>query len=72
MPDQTLPERLLRPREAAEILQLSTVQIYRLVRTGELPAVVIGRSVRFRSGQLAEFINANNINTKPGNGANHV
>ncbi len=64
MMDQPIPETLLRPKQAAEILQLSQVQIYRLVRQGELPAVVIGRSVRFRAGQLADYINANNINIK--------
>ncbi len=71
MDNQLISERLLRPREAAELLQLSRVQIYRLVRQGELPAVVIGRSVRFRAGQLADYINANNVNVKPGNGADH-
>ena len=62
MTDQPIPEKLIKPKDAAEILQLSQVQVYRLVRQGELPAVVIGRSVRFRAGQLAEFISRNNIN----------
>ena len=62
MTDQPIPEKLIKPKDAAEILQLSQVQVYRLVRQGELPAVVIGRSVRFRAGQLTEFINQNNVN----------
>jgi len=71
----SLSERLLRPREAAQILQLSQVQIYRLVRSGELPAVVIGRSVRFRSDQLSDFVDSHNknvesVNRKAANRAN--
>jgi excisionase family DNA binding protein len=69
MADLPSPEILLRPKQAAEILQVSQVQVYRLVRQGELPAVIIGRSVRFRPGQLAEFIRQNSVNTqKLGNG----
>jgi excisionase family DNA binding protein len=64
MSDQTLPERLLRPKEAAEILQLSQVQVYRLVRQGELPAVIIGKSVRFRADQLSDFVDEHNKNLK--------
>jgi excisionase family DNA binding protein len=66
-PDQILPERLLRPKEAAEILQLSQVQIYRLVRQGDLPAVVIGKSVRFRVGQLITFVDDHNKNINRSN-----
>jgi excisionase family DNA binding protein len=66
MSNQAAPERLLRPKEAAEILQLSQVQIYRLVRQGELPAVVIGKSVRFRANQLADFVEEHNRNVKIG------
>jgi len=72
MLDLVTPERLIKPKEAADILQLSQVQIYRLVRQGDLPAVVIGRSVRFRAGQLADYIDQNNINIKKsGNGNFH-
>ncbi len=62
MADQQIPETLLKPKQAEEILQLSRGQIYRLVRQGYLPAVIIGRSVRFRACQLAEFINQHNKN----------
>ena len=67
MSDLATPERLLKPKEAAEILQLSPVQIYRLVRQGELPAVIIGKSVRFRPGQLADFVDEHNRNVKSSN-----
>jgi excisionase family DNA binding protein len=64
MTDQIIPEKLIKPKAAAEILQVSQVQVYRLVRQGDLPAVIIGRSVRFRAGQLAEFISQNNVNVQ--------
>jgi len=68
MSDQSTPEKLLKPSEAAEILQLSQVQVYRLVRQGDLPAVVIGKSVRFRLGQLIDFVDDHNVNKKPAGG----
>jgi len=49
-------ERLLRPREVAEVLQLSQMQIYRLARQGQLPCVVVGKSVRFKAAELSLFI----------------
>jgi excisionase family DNA binding protein len=55
-------ERLLRPREVAQILQLSQMQIYRLARKGELPSVQVGKSVRFKPSLIANFIKENSKN----------
>jgi hypothetical protein len=52
MPDQPNPEKPLGPARIAEILQVSFVQIYPLVREGELPAVVFRKSVRLRPCRL--------------------
>ena len=37
-----MERRLLRPSEAAELLGICRAQIYRLIATGELPAVRLG------------------------------
>ncbi len=42
--------------ELAERLQLTRMTIYRLVKRGELPCYVIGRSKRFRHEDVEEFL----------------
>ncbi len=49
-------ERLLRIREVAERLSLQPLATYKLVWSGELPAVRFRRSVRVRPADLALFI----------------
>jgi excisionase family DNA binding protein len=51
-------ERLVTAREAAEQLRISLPQIYELARHGILPAVRIGRGLRFSPQRLAEFVSA--------------
>ena len=42
--------------ELAERLQLTRMTIYRLVKRGEIPYYQIGRSKRFRAGDVEEFL----------------
>ena len=42
--------------ELAERLQLTRMTIYRLVKRGELPCYVIGRSKRFRHEDVEDFL----------------
>lgn len=51
-------ECLLRPREAAEWLKISDRTLWSLTQRGELPAVRIGRSVRYDLADLMAFIEA--------------
>lgn len=51
--------KLLSVREAAEILNLHPISLYRLIDRGAIPAVRIGgRSIRFDPGALEAFIQA--------------
>jgi excisionase family DNA binding protein len=52
------PKHLLTRIEAATALSLSVRMVDSLVRSGDLPVVRIGRSVRFRSSTLDYFIEA--------------
>lgn len=39
-------QRLLTVREVAELMRVSNMTVYRLIRGGELPATRVGRSYR--------------------------
>jgi len=47
---------LLKARDVAEVLNISRALAYRLMRTGELPSVKMGNSVRVIQADLQEYI----------------
>ena len=51
---------LLTAAEVSKALRVSVDTIYRLAREGQLPGVWIGRLVRFRPNQVAEFMDQHN------------
>jgi excisionase family DNA binding protein len=64
MDDSILPEKLMRAGEVASILGVSKMQVYRLVKLGDLHAVIFGKSIRVRPSELALFINHHSTTTK--------
>ena len=52
----TTIEGLLTVREASQILRINRYLIYRLARDRDLPAIRVGRMVRFRPEDLREWI----------------
>ncbi len=51
-----MDDRLLKSKEVAERLSISKAFAYRLMKTGEIPVVRIGKSVRVLPEKLEEFI----------------
>ncbi len=51
-----MEERLLKPDEVAEILQVSKAFAYALLKRGDIPAVRIGNLVRVRREDLEKYI----------------
>jgi excisionase family DNA binding protein len=49
---------LLTVAEVADMLRVSTMTVYRLIRTGELPAVRVGRSYRVKRADLDAYLEA--------------
>jgi excisionase family DNA binding protein len=47
---------LLSADQVADLLAVSRSMIYKLLRTGELPAVYVGRLPRFAEADILEFI----------------
>ena len=54
------PVRLLTPQETAAFLRVSVRTVQRLVYSGDLHAVRISKSMRFRMDDLLHFVDRNN------------
>lgn len=55
---------LLRPAEAAQRLAVSRTTLYSLVKNGQVPYVVVGKSIRVPADRLREVIDGRiTINT---------
>jgi excisionase family DNA binding protein len=53
-----MAQQLLTVAEVAAQLRVSTMTIYRLIRSGELPAVRVGRNYRVRADELELYLQA--------------
>jgi excisionase family DNA binding protein len=51
-----MDERLLKPAEVADILQVSKALAYQMLKRGEIPTVRFGTTVRVRREDLAKYI----------------
>jgi excisionase family DNA binding protein len=49
-------DRLLTVQEAAKILTISPRHLWKLMKQGELPAIKMGRSVRYAQADIDAFI----------------
>lgn len=54
--DSMAEERLLRLRDVSARLSISRTAIYRLMESGELPRVKLGRALRFSSSSVDRLI----------------
>ncbi len=54
--NETTPKLLLRPHEAAEALSISERKLWEMTKAGEIPAIRIGRNVRYDVNALREWI----------------
>ncbi len=55
-PGQALTPLLISGREAAKLLSVCERTLYTLTKAGEIPAVRIGRAVRYSMDDLKEWI----------------
>jgi excisionase family DNA binding protein len=49
-------ETYLTPEEVAKILKVKKITIYRMCRSGKLPAIKIGKVWRVKGSKLNEFL----------------
>ncbi|GAA2521790.1 helix-turn-helix domain-containing protein [Rarobacter incanus] len=58
MPSDTPAAAFLTVAEVAERMRVSKMTVYRLVHSGELPAVRVGKSFRVPQQALNEYLNS--------------
>ena len=56
-----MEEKLMKPAEVADILQVSRAMAYKLLNQGEIPSVRIGKSVRVRRADLERYIHERGV-----------
>ena len=49
-------DTLLTVTEVAEAMRVSNMTVYRLIKTGQLPAVRVGKNYRIRESELHRFL----------------
>ena len=51
-----IPHDLLTAREVADVMRVSTMTVYRLIKAGEMPAIRVGKHLRIRERDVARFL----------------
>jgi excisionase family DNA binding protein len=51
-----IPHDLLTAREVADVMRVSTMTVYRLIKAGELPAIRVGKHLRIRERDVAKYL----------------
>ena len=48
--------RFLTPAEVADLLRVSSMTVYRLIKAGDLPAVRVGKAYRIREDDIDRYL----------------
>jgi excisionase family DNA binding protein len=51
-----LGDRLLMVREVAELMRVSNMTVYRLIKAGDLPAIRVGKNFRIRRSDVEGYL----------------
>ena len=63
-----VPYDLLTPREVAEVMRVSTMTVYRLIKSGQLRAIRVGKHLRIRGNDVVEFLDARVVHAPSASG----
>jgi len=55
---------LLTVAEVASAIRVSNMTVYRLIKSGELPAVRVGKNYRLRESDLGRFLEERSVRTE--------
>jgi excisionase family DNA binding protein len=56
MPDRDFGEPLLTVGEVASLMRVSNMTVYRLIKSGQLPALRVGKNYRIRRGDIERYL----------------
>ena len=56
-----LDELLLTVSEVADTMRVSNMTVYRLIKSGELPALRVGKSYRLRRSEVQKFLSDQSV-----------
>ena len=59
---------LLTVAEVAQVLRVSNMTVYRLIKAGELPALRVGKNYRIREGDLEAYLATGSVRADESNG----
>ncbi len=59
-----VPGGLLTVSEVASAMRVSNMTVYRLIKSGELPAVRVGKNYRLRETDLERFLEERSVRTE--------
>ena len=59
-----LGHRLLTVAEVARTMRVSNMTVYRLIKSGELPAVRVGHNYRIREGDVERYLAARSVHVE--------
>ena len=66
-----IPHDLLTAREVADVMRVSTMTVYRLIKAGELPAIRVGKHLRIRERDVVQFLDERVVGAVPEGGPDH-
>ena len=64
MTDQKGRGPFLTVAEVAAMLRVSNMTVYRLIKSGELPAVRVGKGYRIRESELQRFLEERSVHVE--------
>jgi len=60
---------LLTPQEVADAMRVSTMTVYRLVKSGQIPAIRVGKHLRIRVADLNAYLESRMVTPSQEGGA---
>ncbi len=61
MPGTNLGEPLLTVGEVASLMRVSNMTVYRLIKSGQLPAIRVGKNYRLRRPDVERYLNVRSV-----------
>lgn len=54
-------DRLLTVGEVAAVMRVSNMTVYRLIKSGQLPALRVGKNYRIRESDMNQYLNEGSV-----------